>query len=111
MDEERQEPSWEDKPLLGTCHLQIQEVADIEKYYQLLEKAGLEDSTEALIIAAQEQALSIRSVEAGVYYIRQDFMCRLCNAASGQSSTSQHGVRCLQAEHTWNTITKSQVWA
>ncbi len=37
-------------------HRQIEEVADIEKFYQWLEKAGLKDSTEALIMAAQEQA-------------------------------------------------------
>ena len=59
-------------------HRQISEVADLGKSYQWLEKAGLKDSTEALIMAAQEQALSTRSVEAGIYKTRQDPRCRLC---------------------------------
>ena len=41
------------------------------------EKAGLEESTEARIMAAQEQALRTRSLEAGVYRTRQDPRCRL----------------------------------
>jgi len=37
---------------------------DIERLIQWLEKAGLEDSTGALIMAAQEQALSTWAIEA-----------------------------------------------
>lgn len=55
-DKQDEEPSWRDKPLYGMYHRQIEEVADIKKSYQWLEKAGLKDSTEALIMAAQEQA-------------------------------------------------------
>ena len=62
-------------------------MADIRKSYQWLEKAGLTDSTEALILAAQEQALGTRSIEAGVYHTRQDPRCRLCKDAS---ETVQH---------------------
>lgn len=40
------------------------------KSYQWLNKARMKDSTEALIMAEQEQALSTR--EAGVYHTRQD---------------------------------------
>ncbi|CAK6954711.1 zinc-binding domain-containing protein%2C partial [Scomber scombrus] len=54
-----------------------EEVADIKKSYQWLEKTGLKDSTEELIVAAQEQALSTRSIKAGVYHTRQDPRCRL----------------------------------
>ena len=68
-------------------HRQIVEMADIRKSYQWLEKAGLADSTEALILAAQEQALGTRSIEAGVYHTRQDPRCRLCKEAS---ETVQH---------------------
>ena len=42
--EEEEEPSWRDKPLHGMYHRQIEEVADIKKSYQWLEKAGLKDS-------------------------------------------------------------------
>ena len=48
-------------------HHQTEEVADIRKTYQWMEKAGLKDSTEALIMAAEEQVLNTRSIEARVY--------------------------------------------
>ena len=62
-------------------------MADLGKSYQWLERAGLKDSIEALIIAAQEQALSTRSIEAGIYHTRQDLRCRRCREAS---KTVQH---------------------
>ena len=55
-------------------HCQIQEVADIGKTYQLLEKAGLKDGTEALIMTAQEQDLNT----VDIYHTRQDPRYRLC---------------------------------
>ena len=67
-EEEEEELSWKDKPLHGMYHRQTEEVNDIEKSCQWLEKSGLKYSTEALIMAAQEQALSIRAIEAGVYH-------------------------------------------
>ena len=60
---------------------QIEEVADVGKIYQWLGKAGLKDSTVALIMAAQEQALNTRSIEAGVYHTKQDPRCRLSKDA------------------------------
>ncbi|KAK7930440.1 hypothetical protein WMY93_006835 [Mugilogobius chulae] len=82
-----EEPSWEDKPLHGMYHRNITEVADLKKSYQWLERAGLKDSTEALILAAQEQALSTRAIEAQIYHTRQDPRCRLCKEAP---ETVQH---------------------
>ncbi|KAK1794367.1 hypothetical protein P4O66_011255, partial [Electrophorus voltai] len=55
---------------------QIVGVADMEKSYKWLEKARLTDSNEALIMAAQEQVLNTRSVEAGIY-TKQYPGCRL----------------------------------
>ena len=55
-------------------HCQIDEVADIRKTYQWLKKAGLRDSRETLIMAAQEEALNTRSIE--VYHTRQDLRCK-----------------------------------
>ncbi|XP_078022977.1 uncharacterized protein LOC144462717 [Epinephelus lanceolatus] len=66
---------------------QIVEVADIKKTYQWLKNAGLTDSAEALIITAQEQALSTRAIEARVYHSRSDQRCRLCKDAP---ETVQH---------------------
>ena len=68
-------------------HRQVEEVADIKKTYQWLENAGLTDSTEALIMAAQEQALTTRAIEARVYQSRSDPRCRLCKDAP---ETVQH---------------------
>ena len=50
-------------------------------------KAGLDDSTEALIIAAKEQALNTRSIEARVYRNTQEPRFRLCKDAP---ETVQH---------------------
>ena len=47
-EQEEEELSWKDN---GMYHRQIEEVAEIERSYQWIEKAGLKDSTEALIMA------------------------------------------------------------
>ena len=57
----------------------IEEVADSEKTYQYLEKAGLKDSIGALIMTEQEKALNARLF----YHTRQNPMCRLCKKAPG----------------------------
>ncbi|XP_068176488.1 uncharacterized protein [Antennarius striatus] len=80
-EEEEEETTWRDKPLHGMYYRQIEEVAGIKKTYQWLNKAGLTDSTEALIMAAQEQALSTRAIEANIYHSRSDPRCRLCKEA------------------------------
>ncbi|KAF7649568.1 hypothetical protein LDENG_00139440 [Lucifuga dentata] len=87
--EEQEETSWKTKPLHGMYHQQIEGVADITKSYQWLEKTGLKDNTETLIMAAQEQALSTRFIEAGVYHSRQNPWCRLCKDAP---ETVQHSL-------------------
>ena len=61
QEEEGEEPSWKDKPLHSMYHKQIEEVADIEKSYQWLEKTGLRDSTEALIMSAQALSTALRT--------------------------------------------------
>lgn len=46
----------------------------------------MKESTEILIIATQEQALSTRSIKAGVNHTRQDSRFRLCNPVIIQHS-------------------------
>ncbi|TWW65015.1 hypothetical protein D4764_22G0006620 [Takifugu flavidus] len=89
-EEEPEGLSWKDKPLHGIYHRQIEKVADIEKTYQWLTKAGLKDSIEALLMAAQEQALSTREIEARVYDTRQDPRCRLCGDAPETCAPAHH---------------------
>lgn len=54
------------------------EVADLERSFQW---TGLKNSTEAIIMAAQEQAVSTSLIEGGVYHTTQDPKCRLCKDA------------------------------
>lgn len=61
--EKQLKPSWEDQALHGRYCRQFDEVAVIKKSYHWLEKSGLKDSTEALIMAAQEHALSGRAID------------------------------------------------
>ena len=75
-EKEEERPSRRDKPLHGMYQQQREEVADIIKTYQWLETAGVRDNTEALIMAAKEQALKTRSIEARVHHIRRDPRCR-----------------------------------
>ena len=101
-----------EEPFMTGCHRQIEEVSDIEsiKSYQWLEKACLEDRTEALIMTAQEQALNTSASEDGVYHTRQDTRCRFCKEASKAVQHIAAGVRCGHVWHTWNTITKRWDW-
>ena len=79
--------NWKSKPLHGRFHSQIAEVADLEKSYQWLEKGDLKANTEALIMAAQEQALKTRAIQAKIYKTHQNPRCRLCNE---HDETVQH---------------------
>lgn len=72
-----QKLSWTTKHLHGMYHRPIEEMAGIKKSYQWLEKTTLQDCTEALIMAVQEEALSIRSIELGLYHSQQDQSYRL----------------------------------
>lgn len=58
--EQGEEQSWKDRPLHGMHHRQIEEVADIQESGH-----WWTERLEALIMAAHEQVLSTRSVEAG----------------------------------------------
>lgn len=103
----QEQSSWKNKPLHGKFHQQITKVADLSKTYQWLEKADLKDNTEALILAAQEQALKTRAIEAKIYKTRQDPKCRLCNE---QDETIQHIISgCKQLAGTAYTERHNQV--
>lgn len=47
------ESSWENKPLHSMYHRQTEQVAD-SKFYQWIENGALKQSTEVLIMAAQQ---------------------------------------------------------
>ena len=80
---------------------------DIEKTNQGLEKAGLRDSTEALIMTAQEQAFTTRLIDAGLYYTRQDTRCRLCKDAPETMRHIAAGCKMKAGTDTWSVTTGS----
>ena len=73
---------WRTKKLHGEYHRQIEKVADIGMTYRWLTTSSLNTNTEALIMAAQEQALNTRSIQAGIDHTIQDGRCRLCKQAT-----------------------------
>jgi hypothetical protein len=101
------ETTWQDKTLHGNYHQRVAKVADLQKTYQWLETSNLKDNTEALIVAAQEQALKTRAIEAKIYHTRQDPKCRRCHE---HEETVQHIVSgCKQLVGTAYTERHNQV--
>ena len=56
----------------------MSKVPDLARTYQWLNKSNIRANPEALIIAAQEQALNTRAVAHEIYRTVQDPRCRLC---------------------------------
>ena len=71
--------AWYQKPLHGAWHKGVSEVADMVRTYLWLNKSNIRANTQALIMAAQEQALNARTVEHKIYHTVQDSRCSLCN--------------------------------
>lgn len=61
--QQEQESSPKDKPLRRMNHRQVKEVAVLENTFQWLDKVGLKDSTEAPIMASQEQVMGTGSIK------------------------------------------------
>lgn len=68
MESDEEEEVWMTEPLCGMYHWQMKEVNDINDIffpssldYQFLEEAGLQDSTDAVIMARAAMDLSTRS--------------------------------------------------
>lgn len=87
-DEEEEVVLWKNKPIYWWYHWLIEELADIRIAYQWLQKAGLKDSIEALIMTSHEQAPSKR--------------CQLCKDAP---ETVKQMVGCkMLAGTAWNFV-------
>ena len=69
---------WYEKPLHGPWHKGVSEVTYMVILYQWLNKSNITANTEALIMAAQSQALNTSAVAHGIYRTVQDSICRLC---------------------------------
>lgn len=76
------EPFWRDKHLHTACTMdKLKKWLMSKKSHQWLEKVGLRNGTEALIMVSQEQALRTRVIDVGVCCTRQDPRCGLCKDA------------------------------
>ena len=67
--------AWYEKPLHGAWHKGVSEVADITSTYQWLNKSNIKANTEALIMAAQEQAST-----PGQWHTRSTTLCKIQDA-------------------------------
>lgn len=70
MEEDRAEEPRQSNALHGMHHWQITEVADIEKFYQTLEKSWGIDRSSTTIDTKQIYAQYVLSIEAEIYHIR-----------------------------------------
>lgn len=72
---------WQEKPLHGQYARQIESVTTKQTRYTWLKDVNLKIETEALITAAQEQALCTKVHKARIMRISTDSKCRMCKAA------------------------------
>ena len=70
--------NWKHKPLHGQYIRQISETTNNEAAFRWLSETGLKIETEALITAAQDQALPTKMTKAKIMKISHDTKCRLC---------------------------------
>ena len=69
---------WTEKPMHGQFHRDVEERTDQEKRWLWLAKSDLKPETEALICAAQGQALRTNYIKHRVNYIAESDRCRVC---------------------------------
>lgn len=71
---------WAAKPLHGQYRRQVPEITSLENAYRWMSQpTGLKVETEALITAAQDQALNTKCHQAKVIRTSNDPKCRMCN--------------------------------
>ena len=79
--------TWSQKPLHGQYVRQADEISTKQSTYKWLKEAGLKAETEALITAAQDQALNTKSHKTKILKISNDSKCRLCKS---MDETAEH---------------------
>lgn len=75
---EQLEDKWKEKVMYGQYYREMAEVADCKNSWRWLQKSDLKSETEALIFAAQEQALRTNYVKCKVDKSIESPLCRLC---------------------------------
>jgi hypothetical protein len=79
--------TWRQKPLHGQYVRQADEISTKQSTYKWLKEAGLKAETEALITAAQDQALNTKAHKTKIMNISNDSKCRLCKS---MDETTEH---------------------
>ena len=75
---EQLKDKWKKKVMYGQYYREMTEVADCKNSWRWLQKSDLKTETEALIFAAQEQALRTNYVKCKVDKSIESPLCRLC---------------------------------
>ena len=69
---------WTEKTMYGQFHRDVEENTDQEKRWLWLAKSDLKPETEALICAAQEQALRTNYIKHRIDHTAESDRCRIC---------------------------------
>ena len=72
------ENRWKDKKMYGQYYREVSECADFNGTWQWLRKCDLKPETEALLCAAQEQALRTNYTKCKIDKTIESPLCRLC---------------------------------
>ena len=72
--------SWMEKPMHGQYPKQVTNICQTEDAFKWLRQVNLKVETEALLIAAQDQALSTKAHKTYITKVSKDPKCRLCNS-------------------------------
>ena len=72
--------SWKQKPLHGQFPISMDHLTKMECAYKWLRLSFLKFETEALITAAQDQALRTNAYNTNVLHCSSDPLCRLCHS-------------------------------
>ena len=91
--------AWYEKFLHVAWHKGVSEVVDMTRTYQWLNKSNIRVNTEALNMAAQEQALNTGAVSHEIYHTVQDPKCRLCKQHAETVAHITSGCSKLWFEH------------
>ena len=78
---QRYRSKWKEKPLHGQYPQQVEQATNTEMAYKWLSCTGLKIETEALITAAQDQALNTKHHQAKILKLSDDSKCRMCREA------------------------------
>ena len=70
---------WKNKGMYGQFVREMLETADENDTWNLLRKANLNLETEAMLFAAQEQAIQINYVKHKIDKTAQSLLCRMCD--------------------------------